>query len=61
MSTRTVIDGDGLVLGRMSSAIAKRLLAGETIDLVNAEKIVVSGDKQAIIAKRERVPKRGRI
>ncbi len=50
MSTRTVIDGDGLILGRMSSMIAKRLLAGETIDLVNAEKIVVSGNKQAIIA-----------
>ena len=49
MSTRTVIDGDGLILGRMSSIIAKRLLAGETIDIVNAEKIVVSGKKQMVI------------
>ena len=49
MSKRTVIDGDGLILGRMASIIAKRLLAGETIDIVNAEKIVVSGKKQMVI------------
>lgn len=51
MSTRTVIDGDGLILGRMSSVVAKRLLKGETIDIVNAEKMVVSGKKQMVINK----------
>ena len=51
MSTRTVIDGEGLVLGRFASVVAKRLLAGETIDIVNAEKIVISGDKKTIIEK----------
>jgi large subunit ribosomal protein L13 len=51
MSTRTVIDGDGLILGRMSSIVAKRLLAGETIDIVNAEKMVVSGKKKMVINK----------
>ena len=49
MSTNTVIDGEGLVLGRLSSMVAKRLLAGERIHLVNAEKIVVSGKKKMII------------
>jgi large subunit ribosomal protein L13 len=49
MSNKTVIDGDGLVLGRLSSMVAKRLLAGEFIELVNAEKIVVSGAKKMII------------
>ena len=51
MSTRTVIDGDGLILGRMSSIVAKRLLKGETIDIVNAEKMVVSGKKKMVINK----------
>ncbi len=51
MSTKTVIDGDGLILGRMASTVAKRLLQGETIDIVNAEKIVVSGKKHMIINK----------
>jgi len=53
MSTKTVIDGEGLILGRMASIVAKRLLAGETIDIVNAEKIVVSGKRQMVINNRK--------
>jgi large subunit ribosomal protein L13 len=53
MSTKTVIDGEGLILGRMASIVAKRLLAGESVNIVNAEKIVVSGDKQMIIIKKK--------
>ncbi len=53
MGKKTVIDGENLVLGRLSSRIAKRLLTGEQIDLVNAEKIVVSGKKKMIIKKRK--------
>ncbi|MBN2333915.1 50S ribosomal protein L13 [Candidatus Bathyarchaeota archaeon] len=49
MSERTVIDGDGLILGRMASIVAKRLMAGEAIDIVNAEKIVVSGKRKMVI------------
>jgi large subunit ribosomal protein L13 len=49
MSTRIVIDADGLVLGRMASVVAKRLLAGETIDLVNAQNIVISGNKVNLV------------
>ncbi len=51
MSIKTVIDGEGLILGRLSSMVAKRLLSGEHIELVNAEKIVVSGAKKMIIAR----------
>ncbi|MGB9622913.1 MAG: 50S ribosomal protein L13 [Candidatus Bathyarchaeia archaeon] len=46
---RTVIDGSGLILGRMASIVAKRLLQGETIDIVNSEAIVVSGRRDKII------------
>jgi large subunit ribosomal protein L13 len=49
----TVIDADGLILGRMASVIAKRLLEGERIDIVNAENIVVSGRRLQIIKKRK--------
>jgi large subunit ribosomal protein L13 len=48
MSAKVVIDADGLILGRMASLIAKRLLDGEKIELVNAEKVVVSGDRVRI-------------
>ncbi|MEM3695091.1 MAG: 50S ribosomal protein L13 [Candidatus Bathyarchaeia archaeon] len=45
--TVRVINADGLILGRMASIIAKRLLAGEEIVIVNAEKAVISGKKQS--------------
>jgi large subunit ribosomal protein L13 len=41
----TVVNADGLILGRMASKIAKRLLMGEEIVIVNAEKAVISGRK----------------
>jgi len=39
----TVIDASGLILGRMASVVAKRLLTGESIVIVNAEKAAISG------------------
>ncbi len=39
----TVVDASGLILGRAASVIAKRLLNGESIVVVNAEKAVVTG------------------
>ena len=46
-----IIDGSNLILGRMSTIIAKRLLKGEAIQIVNAEKIVISGTKEDIVKK----------
>jgi len=45
-----VINADGLILGRMASIIAKRLLKGEKIAVVNAEKAVISGKRKSRIA-----------
>lgn len=44
----TVIDASGHILGRLSSKIAKRLLKGERIVVVNAEKAVITGDKYMV-------------
>jgi large subunit ribosomal protein L13 len=38
----SIIDVEGCVLGRAASLIAKRLLLGESIDVINAEKALVS-------------------
>jgi len=43
--TAVMIDATGLILGRMASIIAKRLLQGETIIVINAERAVVSGKR----------------
>ena len=49
MSGSTIIDAEGLILGRMASIVAKRLLRGERIDIINAEDAVVSGKRLMVI------------
>ena len=44
-----IIDGKGLILGRMASNVAKRLLQGEKVIILNAEKVAISGKKQHIV------------
>ena len=43
-----VVDGTDAPMGRLASYVAKRLLEGETVHVINAEKIVVSGDPDAV-------------
>jgi len=49
-----IVDGKDLILGRMATVVAKKLLAGKRVDVVNAEKIVVTGKKNAVMAKFKR-------
>jgi large subunit ribosomal protein L13 len=44
-----VVDADGMVVGRLSTFIAKRLLKGEEIVIVNAQNAIISGSRDAII------------
>ena len=46
-----IIDGEGLVLGRLASKISKKLLEGEEITVLNADKIIISGNKEWAYAK----------
>ncbi|MDR2700549.1 MAG: 50S ribosomal protein L13 [Nitrososphaerota archaeon] len=53
MSTKsqiTYVNADGLIVGRMSSNIAKRLLNGEYVTILNAEKAICSGKKKSKVA-----------
>ena len=43
----TIVNAEELILGRMASIVAKRLLRGETITIVNAEKAVISGKRRS--------------
>ena len=49
-TSTVVVNAEGLILGRMCSKIAKRLLNGEEIIIVNAEKTVLSGKKKSKVA-----------
>ena len=46
----TLVNAEGLILGRMSSKVAKKLLNGEEVVIINAEKTVISGKKKSKIA-----------
>ena len=53
------IDADNLILGRMAAVVAKDLLDGETITIVNIENAVISGTSDATLKKYyERTKKR---
>ena len=49
-TSAVVVNGEGLILGRLCSKVAKRLLNGEQIIVVNAEKIVISGKRKSKVA-----------
>lgn len=59
--TPTIIDGTNQIMGRLASRVAKRIMAGETISIVNAENILISGNfekfKAKTFIKLERGPK----
>lgn len=54
-----VINAENCVAGRLASIVAKRLLKGEEIMLINAEKAIVNGDPEAISEFFEEKIKRG--
>ena len=45
------IDGKGLIFGRVASRIAKAVIEGEEVNLINAEEMVISGNPKEIVAK----------
>ena len=48
-TSRAVIDASDLILGRLASNVAKRILAGEEVIVVNAENVIISGNKRYIV------------
>jgi len=59
-----ILDAEGSVAGRLCSYVAKQLLKGEKVIVVNAEKAIITGNPkttiQKFIERRERVhPKYG--
>ena len=44
-----VVDGSGQILGRLASIVAKKLLEGYRVTVVNVEKIVISGKPSEVV------------
>ncbi len=54
-----VIDATGCTMGRLSSYVAKELLNGEKVVVVNAEKAYLSGSKEFLIREYKEKRERG--
>lgn len=48
MDNTLVVDATGLIAGRLASIVAKRLLRGESVIIVNAEKAIITGKRERI-------------
>ena len=48
---KIVYDGEDVIFGRLASKVAKDLLKGNSVDVLNCEKIIVSGDKKLLVKK----------
>lgn len=49
-----IIDASNLLLGRLSSIVAKQLLLGKYVTIVNSEKVVISGSRRSILESAKR-------
>ena len=45
-----IIDGAGIVMGRLASFVAKEVLKGEEIVIVNCSEVVITGNKKMVKA-----------
>jgi len=59
-----IIDGTDAILGRFSAKIAKELLKGEAVVVINSEKVIISGNPKSVLKrfkqKRDKTdPKKG--
>lgn len=48
-SKQIIVDGSGLILGRLASIVAKKLLEGYKVIVVNVDKVVVSGKPSEVV------------
>ena len=54
-----IINAENLVLGRLSTIVAKKAILGESIDIVNAEKVVIIGRKEDVLQRYKTKRSRG--
>lgn len=54
-----IVDADGAILGRLAAKLAKELLKGESITVINSDKIIVTGNPEATVERFFEKRKRG--
>ena len=54
-----IIDAKDLIVGRLGTVVAKKALLGESIDIVNTEEAVMTGNKKEILERYHHKRERG--
>ena len=54
-----IIDATNLIIGRMGTVVAKKALLGESIQIVNSEKAIITGNKKHLLARYKNIRERG--
>ena len=49
MRGKIILNGEGAILGRLGSYVAKELLKGNEVIVINSEKVIISGCKKDIV------------
>ncbi|HXZ23106.1 MAG TPA: 50S ribosomal protein L13 [Methanomassiliicoccales archaeon] len=57
----TVIDASDNILGRLCTTVAKKILTGEQVVVVNAEKAIITGSKEQVFAGFKQKKDRGKV
>ncbi len=56
---RIIIDGSEAVFGRVCSFVAKKALSGYEIEIVNSEKVIITGNRNEIVRKYNSLVEKG--
>ena len=54
-----IIDAKDLIMGRLAAQVAKKLLEGEKISIINAESVIITGSRDHILTLYRQRRKRG--
>lgn len=59
MVKMVLINAKDIILGRLATTVAKNALLGESVDVINCEKAIITGNRKTILAKYHARRKRG--
>ena len=56
---KVIFDGKNAIVGRLGCAVAKELLKGNSVVIINSEEAIISGERRRILEKMEGLRKKG--
>lgn len=57
---KIIVDGKNKVLGRLGSSVSKELLKGNSVDIINSEEVLVSGNIEKFVERIKILRRKGR-